>query len=123
VYARWDRVKVMESPDGYLYQIAVNLYRRSRRATSSQTLPLEAVASGIIDDDTGGVDAKVDLLRTVQRLPLAQREALVMVEWLGLDTTAAARVLGIAPVSVRGRIFRARRTLRSVSRDEQGGPR
>jgi RNA polymerase sigma factor (sigma-70 family) len=121
VYARWDRVRVMESPDGYLYQVAINLYRRSRLATSSRTIPLAAVASGSIDDDTSSVDARVDLLRIVRRLPLEQREALVMVEWLGLDANAAAQVLGIAPASVRGRIFRARRTLRSVSRNEQGG--
>jgi RNA polymerase sigma-70 factor (ECF subfamily) len=51
----------------------------------------------------------LELLRT---LPLEQREALVLVGWMGMSAAEAAGVLGIEGASVRGRLHRARATLR-----------
>jgi DNA-directed RNA polymerase specialized sigma24 family protein len=45
-------------------------------------------------------------------LPSGQREALVLVEWLGMSTEDAGAVLGIEPVSVRVRVSRAKTALR-----------
>jgi DNA-directed RNA polymerase specialized sigma24 family protein len=44
-------------------------------------------------------------------LPTAQREALLMIEWLGLPSEEAARILGISPSSVRSRVSRAKAAL------------
>ena len=35
VWERWDRVRNLEDPTGYLYRTAFNLFRRRMRATSS----------------------------------------------------------------------------------------
>lgn len=125
VYARWDRVQRMDSPDGYLYRVAVNLYRRSQRASSRSVIALETVPVKQVDamavDDIDQVDAEVDLLRILQALPAEQREALVLVEWLGLDSATASSLLGIASASVRGRVFRARRALRRKFGVDLGG--
>ena len=56
---------------------------------------------------------RLDLLRAVAALPLAQRQAVVLVDWLGFPASEAARMLGIEAVSVRGRLHRARLELRS----------
>lgn len=53
-----------------------------------------------------------EILTALHSLPLAQREALLLVEWMGMSSEEAGRVLGIAPGSVRGRVHRARLALR-----------
>ena len=45
-------------------------------------------------------------------LPRTQREALMLVEWLGYSAEEAGSILGARPSSVRGRLHRARATLR-----------
>lgn len=50
--------------------------------------------------------------------PEAQREALALVGWLGYTAEEAGALLGIDAASVRGRLHRARRTLR----ERHGGP-
>ena len=115
VYARWEAVRAMDSPEGYLYRTALNLHRkRLRRLAVRARHRFETVA------ERGGIDAideRLDALRAVASLPRGQREALIMVEWLDLDMDEAAAILGIATTSVRGRLHRARRTLR----DRYGG--
>jgi len=54
----------------------------------------------------------MEALRAVASLSRPQREALVLVDWLGFDAEEAGRVLGIEAVSVRARLHRARTALR-----------
>jgi RNA polymerase sigma-70 factor (ECF subfamily) len=51
--------------------------------------------------------------RALQSLTRQQREALVLVEWLGFDSEEAASILGIRASSVRTRLHRARTALRT----------
>jgi DNA-directed RNA polymerase specialized sigma24 family protein len=44
----------------------------------------------------------------------------VLVDWAGMTAEEAARVLGIQPVSVRGRLHRARAALRQRLGDADG---
>jgi RNA polymerase sigma-70 factor (ECF subfamily) len=62
-------------------------------------------------DPASEVETRSELRSVLARLPASQREALVLVEWLGLDAEEAGRVLGIEAASVRGRIHRAKRTI------------
>ena len=110
VFERWSQVREMESPAGYLYRTALNLQRkRSRR------LRVELRHRTVREDDDRRGDVaedRLDLLRAVAALPLAQRQAVVLVDWLGFPASEAARMLGIEAVSVRGRLHRARSELR-----------
>ena len=63
------------------------------------------------NDPASEVETRSELRRVLASLPSSQREALVLVEWLGLDAEEAGSVLGIEAASVRGRIHRARRTI------------
>ena len=111
VLERWERVRVMASPTGYAYRTALNLNRkrlrwvavRARRILAGRHEPDPAEAAG----------TRVDVLQAMRAIPAAQREALVLVEWLGLGAEEAGEVLGIAPESVRGRCHRGRASLRT----------
>jgi RNA polymerase sigma-70 factor (ECF subfamily) len=111
VFERWDRVRQMESPHGYLYRTALNLNRKrirrllvhARRASALR--PPERADLSLIED-------RIAVRAAVQSLPRGQREALVLVDLLQVATTEAAKILGIAPVSVRSRLMDARRNLR-----------
>jgi RNA polymerase sigma factor (sigma-70 family) len=115
-FERWGRVSEMTSPAGYVYRTAFNLNKkrlrrlRVRREFAGMTEPDSA------SDDTVGV--RTEILAALARLPRSQREAFLMVEWLGFDATQAGTALGIKAVSVRGRVHRAKQTLRK----ELGGP-
>lgn len=105
---RWERIRVMESPGGYVYRTAVNLNRNRIRRLARRPRRLLAAAH----ESTEDVDARNDLLRALATLPRGQRAALILVEWWGMETREAASVLGIKEASVRSRIHRAKLALR-----------
>ena len=117
-YERWDRVGSMEAPAGYVYRVALNLHRRRRRRASLQVLLTRPAAPA--SDPAEIAEAHVEALRALATLSPEQREAVVLVEWLGLSAEEAGGVLGIRPASVRGRVHRARQALGATSEREGG---
>ena len=118
VFERWDRVKEMDAPGGYLYHTALNLNRKRLRrlAVRARGLlwPIEPA------DDIAASETKSDLMRAMASLPDDQKEALVLIDWLDLTSEEAGRILGIRPASVRSRAHRARQKLHEQlgARDE-----
>ncbi len=109
-YERWDRIKLMDSPAGYLYRIALNLNRsRLRRVTARAR---RAFVPAPDPDPAAVAEARSEVLRILSELPRGQREALILVEWFGMESQEAGGVLGIEAASVRGRLHRARATIR-----------
>lgn len=109
---RWDRVRTMVSPEGYVYRTALNLHRKRLRR--------EAVLSRLrvperrhVPDPAEEVGPREDALRLLATLSREQREAVVLTEWLGFTAEEAGRVLGIDAASVRGRVHRARAAIRA----------
>ena len=109
MYARWDEIASMDSPEGYLFRTALNLNRKRLRRLAVRARHLGPVARR---DELDAAEERLDVLRAVAALPRGQREAVVLVEWLDLDVDEVAELLGIASTSVRGRLHRARRSLR-----------
>jgi RNA polymerase sigma factor (sigma-70 family) len=109
-YERWDRVRAMASPGGYVYRTAVNLNRRRLRHLAVRARRLLALARGGDRDDDPGVT--VELAEAIGSLSAGQREAFLLVEWVGMSSEEAGRTLRIAPASVRSRVHRAKETLR-----------
>jgi len=108
---RWDRVRAMASPAGYVYRTAVNLHRNRLRRLARELRrhrPPEPAP-----DPAGAAEDRDRIRRALAALPLNQREAIVLVGWFGLDTGEAAAALGIKPASLRSRLHRARTALRS----------
>ncbi len=106
----------MDLPAGYLYRTAMNVERKRIRR---HAVAARNVVRGDERDEAAISDDRLDVLRAVSRLPLPQREALVLVEWLGYSMEEAGSVLGIEAVSVRGRLHRARSSLRRTLGDER----
>lgn len=110
-YERWDRISVMESPIGYVYRVAVNVRRRDLRAIARQAGRLFTGSPAA--DLLAVAESRVDLLNALQNLPMTQRSALILVDFLGLTSDDAGRILRVAAASVRGRLVRGRSALRN----------
>ena len=62
----------------------------------------------------GQSDDRDQIRRALATLPASQREAIVLVGWLGLTDAQAGRVLGVSAGAVRVRISRAKASLRPL---------
>ena len=111
VYERWDRVSAMELPGAYLYLVATNLNRSRLRSLAVRARRLSALGADLRDVEID--PARRDLADAISSLSVRLREAFMLVDWLGMSSDEAARILHIAPASVRSRVHRARRELRT----------
>ena len=111
VYERWDRVSAMDSPGGYLYRVATNLNRRRIRSLAVRARGLLKLRVALHDVEID--PARRDLADAISSLSVRLREAFMLVDWLGMSSEEASRILHIAPASVRSRVHRARRELRA----------
>jgi RNA polymerase sigma factor (sigma-70 family) len=109
VYERWGRVRTMDSPGGYVYRTAVNLNWQRLRHLGVRARRLLSVG---VHEDSPEPDTHTEIAQAIASLPIGQRQAFLLVEWLGMTTEEAGQVLRIAPASVRTRIHRARAALR-----------
>jgi RNA polymerase sigma-70 factor, ECF subfamily len=116
VYERWDRVREMGSPQGYLFRTALNLHRSRLRWLASRARHILQPTPS--PDPAEVVQGQDSLDRALASLPTGQRGAVVLVEWLGMDPQEAATALGIKPGSVRARLSRAKAALREMLEDE-----
>src|SRR5207244_5469693 len=108
-WARWDQVRRMHSPIGYVYKIALNLHRSRLRH-----IAIEARRRTRPDEQDPVESAGTTLLvrKALMDLPLGQRQAIVLIDWLGYPAEEAAKILGIRAASARSRVSRARASLR-----------
>ena len=116
LYERWERVSQMESPVGYLYRTSLNLVRkRSRRLRVRLRKPISQPAAP--SDPALVVEARSEIRRALSSLPANQREALILVEWLGMGADEAGALMGARPSTVRVWVSRAKAGVRH----QQGG--
>ncbi len=117
VFARWGRVSQLDSPIGYAYVAAINVHRRrSRRPWAPLTRDLPDPRL----DPAWQVASRDRLLVALAALPEGERDALLLVSFLGLSTEEAGRALKIKPASVRSRLHRARTSLQELKEKEDG---
>ncbi len=121
VYERWDRVRETENPAGYLYRTALNVHRsRGRRMALATRKALRVAPRREPAPDLASAAGDRDAIRRALRsLPLGQRQAVVLVEWLGMSDEEAGTILGVAAVTVRVRISRARTRLQAMLRGDR----
>jgi RNA polymerase sigma-70 factor (ECF subfamily) len=110
-FERWDTVKSADSPTAYLYKVAFNSHRSAMRRARLAIRHQEP--DRVPPDGPDSIaERRYEVLLALRSLPRTQREALLLVEWVGMTSEEAGSVLGIEPESVRGRIHRARISLR-----------
>lgn len=123
VYRNLDRYRP-GTFEGWLYRITRNLFLdglRRRARVRVSTLPTEDwrephdVAPGPAERTEFGV-VRWDLAQALQRLPVSFRTAVVLIDVEGLSYAEAAEALGWPIGTVRSRVHRGRRGLRTALR-------
>lgn len=117
VFTRWGRVSQLDSPIGYAYVAALNVHRRRARR---RWAPLTRDIADSKPDPAWQVASRDRLLAALAALPEGERDALLLVSFLGLSTVEAGRALKIKPASVRSRLHRARASLQDLKETEDG---
>lgn len=107
-YARWDRVRRLDNPAGWVFRVGLNWatswWRKVRRERppADDRLPLVAAP------DPAGLAARSAL----ERLPAGQRTVIVCRILLDLSTAETAAVLNLTEGTVRSRLSRGLADLR-----------
>jgi len=110
---RWELVRRAGNRAGYVYRMALNGYRSKLRRVASGARKALLKPAGQLDL-FGAVDDRDAIGRALTKLSSGQREALVLVEWLGMTDDEVGTLLGVSPITVRVRIHRARAILRPL---------
>jgi RNA polymerase sigma factor (sigma-70 family) len=99
VWERWDHVRGLEDPTGYLYRTAMNLYRkRLRRAAVAVRY---SVGLRPARDRFAEVEARDTVLRALATLTPRQRMGLVLTDLLDYTSQDAAQLMGVTATTVR----------------------
>ena len=109
LWERWERVRDLESPTGYLYRTAMNAFRRRRRRAALAIR--HAFVRHEPQDAFEVVDDRDQVRRALASLTPRQRAALVVTELLDYSSEEAAELLRIKPVTVRVLASQARTAL------------
>jgi RNA polymerase sigma factor (sigma-70 family) len=113
----WRKVREHPVPRAWVVRTALNTHvswwRRRRRELAVDGSTAQSLLEG--SQLARSVDLGVDeaLAAAVRALPLRQREVVVLRVFFGLDTGAAAELLGISPGTVGAHLHRALATLRT----------
>lgn len=111
VLERWDRVAGMEAPRAYLFKTALNLHRNTLRRKWRRAR--RGITEREVSEDfsQGSVD-RAEVIRILQGLSPEQREAVVLVDLVGMTSAEAGNALAVNADAVRARVHRARITMR-----------
>jgi RNA polymerase sigma factor (sigma-70 family) len=112
-YERWERVRRMASPGGWLYRVALNdLRRRCRR----QAIERELLRRRRPGDEAAPAPAALEphVWEAVRALPLRQRTAVALRYVLDLPEAEVARLMGVTRGAVSATLTTARRRLESL---------
>jgi RNA polymerase sigma-70 factor (ECF subfamily) len=115
LWERWDRMASPDHARNFVFRVSLNQARSHlRRRRTHRLLRFERL------DDPGRADPsdeptdRIAVFQALAALSRRQRECLVLVDYLGYDATAAGKVLGIRPSTVRVQLMRGRARLREA---------
>jgi RNA polymerase sigma-70 factor (ECF subfamily) len=122
-WRHFDRLPVEPLP--WLFRVARGCLANELRTDRRQARIAEKIAGRGVEpapDHALSVIADAGLRQAMTRLSPADREALLLVGWEGLDNETAASVLGCSAVTFKVRVHRARRRLARLleSADREG---
>jgi RNA polymerase sigma-70 factor, ECF subfamily len=110
-WRNWDRISAPGSdPAAWTRTVALNLCRSRWRTVARQTRLMPRAWTVAARTD---VMPDVDLQRALLRLPVRQREAVVLHYWADLDVAACAAAMGVSAGAVKRHLSRARERLAS----------
>ena len=111
-YERWDRVRTMGSPGGWLYRVALNVVRRRARRRSLEQDLLRRTARTAAPAAASAPSAlQPEVWEAVRALPDRQRTAVALRYVLDLPEAEVAALMGITRGAASSYLTAARRTL------------
>ncbi|MGI5181569.1 RNA polymerase sigma factor [Dactylosporangium sp. CA-152071] len=113
---RWEHVSRLESPEVWVRTVAIRLVANRRRNARSALRAL--LRHGPPVDASPPSGDRVDLTAALRRLPVGQRQVVVMHHLLGYGVEQTAELLDVAPGTVKSRLSRARSALAGLLREE-----
>jgi RNA polymerase sigma-70 factor (ECF subfamily) len=117
LWERWDSVRGMTDPAGYLYRTAFNLFRnRLRRAIRATRRILSPEPQ---PDAFSAIDERQDLLSALRAIAPRQRAALVLVDLMDTTSEEAGRLLGVRASTARALASQARHAMRERMKPEE----
>jgi RNA polymerase sigma-70 factor (ECF subfamily) len=109
---RWERVRVMARPDGWVYVTAMNVARRERRRGRREVRRLDSDECGRSFDASDGAVVRVLVGDALRTLSPRQREAIVLRYAAGLPLSDIADAMGCALGTVKATLHQALRKMR-----------
>ena len=119
----WDRLKDHPKPQAWLFTVAAQRHAKiymEHWRLGEPTDPAD-FDQHLYDDATISCEERLDLLRSLRKLPKQQRQALVLRCLFDLPYEQVADVMGIQPSSARGHVSRALSHLAQIYEKEEGG--
>jgi RNA polymerase sigma-70 factor (ECF subfamily) len=117
--ARWDHVRSLGNPTGWVYRVALNhLRRRGRRAALEARLLRRHPAATM----TAPAEVVPELWAAISRLPLRQREAIALRYVGDRSEREVAEAMGIAEGTASATLAAARRRLAGALEHLEGAP-
>jgi RNA polymerase sigma-70 factor (ECF subfamily) len=115
LFERWDRVRALEDPEGYLLRTAMNVFRdRFRRAAIAIR---RGFTRTIADDELGAIEDRDEVVRMLRPLAPRQRAAVVATTILDMSADEAGRMLGMKGSTVRSLASRGRAQLKNLAKE------
>jgi len=114
VWERWEHVRALEDPTGYLYRTAMNLHRKRLRRAA---VAIRHAISRPHRDELVEIESRDAVLRALATLSPRQRMSLVLTDLLDYSSEDAARLMGVKATTVRVLASQGRAALR----DTMGG--
>ena len=106
---RWSKLREYEVPEAWVRRVALNLAASSARRARRRLAVLARLAPP--PQVPPASDDVLALLDALARLPMSQRQPVVLHYLIGMPQEQVAAALGIATGTVKARLFRARRAL------------
>ncbi|MFI5906887.1 RNA polymerase sigma factor [Dactylosporangium sp. NPDC051541] len=117
--SRWGHVSRLESPEAWVCTVAVRLAANRRRKARNAVRALLRLKVEVASARASGPgDERMDVMRALRRLPVGQRQVVVMHHLLGFGVDEVAVALNIAPGTVKSRLSRGRAGLAGLLREE-----
>jgi RNA polymerase sigma-70 factor (ECF subfamily) len=106
---RWSTIRTYDLPEAWFRRVALNLAASAARRRRRWLAVRARLAQP--PEQPPASDEVLELLQALGRLPMSQRQPLVLHYLLQLPVEQVARELGISTGSVKARLFRGRRAL------------
>jgi RNA polymerase sigma factor (sigma-70 family) len=111
LWANWERIQDPDHAGGYVFKTAMRLCARRRSSAAREMAG--SVPEGSAPDEYGAATIRASVFEALGRLPVRQRQCVVLRDWAGFPTGEIARMLRMRESTVRVHLARGRATLRS----------